>query len=89
MRSELMRNPIPPTGVKVPALIPCNYLDTYVFDGRCEYLDTASVLDSGNRESRLKKMESSKHVHYSEESYPEVIALLMYYDNLYFHCQNW
>ena len=50
-RNELMRNPVPPNGVKVPALIPCNYLDTYVFDGRRKYLDTTFVLDDGSREA--------------------------------------
>ena len=53
-RTELMRNPIPLNGDKVPPLIPCNYLDTYVFDGRCQCLETTFVLDGGNGESRLE-----------------------------------
>ena len=43
---ELMRNSSPPKGVKVHALIPCTYLDTFVLDGRCN-LDTYSVLEGG------------------------------------------
>ena len=34
------------TGTKVFSLVPCNYLDTFVLDGRSKYLDT-SVLDDG------------------------------------------
>ena len=45
-RNDLMRASIPSKGIKVFPLIPCNYLDTYVFDGRCKNLDT-SVLDDG------------------------------------------
>ena len=46
-RNELMCKPAPPIGVKGHTLIPCNYLDTYVFDGRCSCLDTIFVLDGG------------------------------------------
>ena len=35
-RRELMRNPSLPKGLKVCPLIPCNYLATYVVDGRCK-----------------------------------------------------
>ena len=45
-RNELMRAPSPSKGIKDFSLTPCNYLDTFVFDGRCKYLD-ASVLDNG------------------------------------------
>ena len=41
-----MRNSSPPKGIKVHALIPCTYLDTFVLDGRCN-LNTYSVLDGG------------------------------------------
>ena len=45
-KSELMRAPSPSKGIKDFSLTPCNYLDTYVLDGRCKYLD-ASALDDG------------------------------------------
>ena len=45
-RCELMKAPIPSSGTKVSTLVPCNYLDTFLVDGRCKYLD-ASVLDDG------------------------------------------
>ena len=40
-RNELMRVPIPSKGIKDFPLTPCNYLDTYVLDGRSKYLDTS------------------------------------------------
>ena len=43
---QLMRNSSPPKGVKVHALIPSTYLDTFVLDGRCN-LDAYFVLDGG------------------------------------------
>ena len=45
-RYELMKAPTPSKGTKVSSLVPCNYLDTFLVDGRCKYLDT-SVLDDG------------------------------------------
>ena len=36
-RDELMRKPSPSKGIKDHSLIPYNYLNTYVFDGRCSY----------------------------------------------------
>ena len=45
-RCELMKAPSPSMGTKVSSLVPCNYLDTFLVDGRCKYLDT-SVLDDG------------------------------------------
>ena len=45
-KNELMRLSSPSKGIKDFALTPCNYLDTFVVDGRCKYLHTA-VLDDG------------------------------------------
>ena len=45
-RYELMKAPTPSKGTKVSSLVPCKYLDTFLVDGRCKYLD-ASVLDDG------------------------------------------
>ena len=53
-RCELMKAPIPSTGTKASALVPCNYLDTFLVDGRCKYLD-ASVLDDGYWECLPKR----------------------------------
>ena len=49
----------PPKGFKVHPLIPCNYLDTFVFDGRGKYLGT-SVLDGGVGETQLNKLKTRK-----------------------------
>ena len=51
MANVLMRKPSPPKGIKVRTLIPCNYLDTFVLDGRSKCLDTF-VLDGGDGKSR-------------------------------------
>ena len=70
-RNELMMNPkvtselsLPPHGstsdpciVKVHPLIPCSYLDTFVIDGRCEYLDkynSVPVLDGRDGKFRYE-----------------------------------
>ena len=44
--NELMRAPSPSKAIKDSPLTPCNYLDTYVLDGRSKHLDTC-VLDDG------------------------------------------
>ena len=43
---QLMRNSSPPRGVKVHALIPSTYLDSFILDGRCN-LDAYLALDNG------------------------------------------
>ena len=57
---ELMRDPSPPNEIKVHPLIPCTYLDTFLLDGRCKYLDTTLVLDGGVGETRLKSRKLMK-----------------------------
>ena len=59
-RNELMSKPAPPNGVKVHTLIPCNYLGTYVFDGRCNCLDTTFVLDGGAGETQGIRINNRK-----------------------------
>ena len=65
-RCELMKSPRPSQGTKVFSLVPCNYLDTFLVDGRCKYLD-ASVLDDGyweylpNRPNFRKLMNSIRN----------------------------
>ena len=59
-RNELMRIPSPPKGVKVPTLIPCNYLDTFVLDGRCKCLDVTIALDCGGWEDKPQKLDKQK-----------------------------
>ena len=58
-RDELMRAPSPSKGIKVFSLVPCNYLDTFVVDGRSKYLDT-SVLDDGYWECLPNKPKLNK-----------------------------
>ena len=58
-RNELMRAPSPSLGIKDFPLTPCNYLDTFVVDGRFKYLDT-SVLDDGNWEPQKITIDSTK-----------------------------
>ena len=56
-RSVLMRKPSPPKGIEVRTLIPCNYLDTFVLDGRCKYLDTL-VLDGGDWKTQVHHIDN-------------------------------
>ena len=58
-RNDLMRAPSPSKGIKDSPLTPCNYLDTFVIDGRFEYLDTY-VLDDGYWSGPTVKIDYTK-----------------------------
>ena len=58
-QNELMRAPMPSKEIKDFPLIPCSYLNTFVMDGRCKYLDT-SVLDDGYWEGLHNRPEYRK-----------------------------
>ena len=77
-RNKLMKNHLPQQENKVDPLIPCNYLDTFVSDGRCKYLDANFVLDNGDWVDRPNRIKCRKLM-ISIHSFTSCISCLLCY----------
>ena len=85
-RNELKRKPSLPKGFKVATLIPCNYLDTLVLDGRCKRkciskckcICTCNYLDTSVLDGRVgKSFKQLNHID-NERIYKMVVSTASY-----------